>query len=150
MAKQYWFWATLVHVTVPKRHRLSTRGAVWETTVIIQATNAEAAFTAANKLGSLIANCDADSLTLDDKPAKQYFIGFRNMGIIYDPLESGAEIFWTGYNATIRQAKKNVTPNYRLKRKLKQYFSEYVGAQNWRQHKQTSNAKNAKVRRKKR
>lgn len=92
-ARNYWYWAWLVRMTVPKSQARSS-AQVWRNLVLVQARNAEEAIAKAESLGRS-ADGDADGgLVIDGKPARSVFVGVADAGLVDSTLSDGVEVMF--------------------------------------------------------
>jgi len=125
MKKTFWFWAQIILATVRKASRGNSKARceVWENLVIIRAQNPNEALRKAERIGKESAGDCHGTLTLFGKPAQQFFLGVRKIGVIHEELEDGSEITWSLKHMAFSNAKKLVQPGVLLLRELSKEFS---------------------------
>jgi len=124
MKKSSWCWAWIVLGTVRKKsvRKPKARCEVWENLVIIRASNPKEALRKAEQIGKESAgDCDG-TLRLFGKPAQQNFLGVRNIGVIHEKLQDGAEITWNLKRTTFQKAQKSIRSKVHLLRELSEEF----------------------------
>lgn len=94
-ARNLWYWAWLVQMTVAKDGRRHRAGAqVWRNLVLIQARSGREALSKAEAIGRS-ASGDADgTLLLNGRPAKSVFMGIADAGLVDYQLGDGVEVMF--------------------------------------------------------
>lgn len=117
-----WFWAWLVQITVMKNatKESTVEGEVWKNLVLIKAANETEAMAKAEAIGRREQGDCNGTLRLNGNPATTKFLGIHNMGVIHEPIEDGAEIFWELMRMTEEEAQLLVADPVKLANSVKQ------------------------------
>jgi hypothetical protein len=75
---------------------------VWENLILIRANSPEEAYEKANQHG----RDSEEEIRIDEKKGRHRFVGLKDLVLIYDDLEDGAELEWHEMELTRAQAKE--------------------------------------------
>lgn len=123
---KWWFWVSLLQITVPKGKRFAAiRGEVWENLVIINAATPNAAYVKAIRLGKKAEGDCHGTLKLDGRPAFTKFLGLSGMGLIHEELADGSEICFRQWRSTLKKASSSVEKKENIIACLKKEMAPY-------------------------
>jgi hypothetical protein len=93
-----------------KKEAPTERLTVWENLILIRAKSRDEAYKKAMKHGKI----SEDKVKIDGKPGELKFLGLRDLVLIYDELEDGAELEWHETQLTKTKMKKLLRAKKRL------------------------------------
>jgi hypothetical protein len=123
-----WFWAWVVLGTtqVKVTKNSGNKCEVWKNLIIVEAANADQAYSKALAFGKAESGDCGGTLRLDGHPAKTRYLGITDIGVIHEELKDGAEILWQLETTTLKSAKRLPRPRRELLRRLENELKPYA------------------------
>ena len=110
LQKRKWYISHEILCAEPDEQANDEPLTVWENLILIHADSPEEAYEKANQHG----RDSEEEIRVDEKKGRQRFCGLKDLVLIYDDLEDGAELEWHEMELTRAQARELTKPKEQL------------------------------------
>lgn len=103
-----WFWCIISQITIKKKRTATNPGEVWDNFILINAKDAPAAYEKAMKIGEQLNGDCRGTLRLYGHPAETLFLGVKELGLVHEDIEDGAELAFWSKRQTLHKARQAI------------------------------------------
>jgi len=103
-----WFWCIISQITIKKKRTATSPGEVWDNFILINAKDAPAAYEKAMKIGEQLNGDCRGTLRIDGHPGESLFLGVKELGLVHEDIEDGAELAFWSKRQTLRKARQAI------------------------------------------